>query len=142
VETNPPEPDTAGTAMAHWTAGAASGSWSDLLALLDSDVRFQVPTEGFAGVQRGIDAARRFFDHLGAFLRAELRVTSTLREGDRTVFEVAVEGNMSGRDFVQALCLVLVIRDDRVQEFREYLAWPGGLDPDRPPIARSESSPR
>ena len=123
-------PDAAATAMRHWTAGAATGDWSRLVAMLDPDVVFHVPVAGFAGVRHGAAAAAGFFDHLTAVLRAELTVTSTLGEGARTGFEVTVRGTMDGRRFVQALCLVLLVRDGRVLAFHEYLAWPGGLDPD------------
>jgi ketosteroid isomerase-like protein len=117
-------------AMRHWVSGAASGDWSALVALLDPDVVFHVPVPGFDGVRHGIDEARRFFDHLAAVFRGDLEVTSTLRDGNRIGHEVTVRGVMNGRRFVQALCLVFVLEDGRVRQFREYLAWPGGLDPD------------
>ncbi len=97
--------------------------------MLDPEVTFHVPVAGFAGRQRGKAAATRFFDQLGAELRAELEVTSTLRADPRVGFEVAVRGTWLGRDFQQALCLVFLVADGRVQAFHEYLAWPGGLDP-------------
>jgi ketosteroid isomerase-like protein len=122
--------EIAATAMRHWVVGAATGDWSRLVALLDPDVVFHVPVPGFDGVRRGVGEARRFFDHLTAVLRAELEVTSTLRAGDRTGYEVTVRGVMEGRRFVQALCLVFVVGAGRVRQFREYLAWPGGLEPD------------
>jgi ketosteroid isomerase-like protein len=120
---------TATTAMRHWAAGAADGDFSRLVAMLEPDVTFHVPVPGFSGVQHGITAARRFFDHLSAVLRADLAVTATLRDDTRTGFEVSVDGSMNGRRFVQALCLVFVVRDGRVRAFREYVAWPGGLAP-------------
>jgi ketosteroid isomerase-like protein len=110
-----------------WQSGAATGDWSGLLALFDPDVAFHVPVAGFAGHQRGIDAATRFFAHLTAVLRAELVVTATLHGRDRTGFEVAVTGTMHGQPFVQALVLVFELADGRVRAFREYLAWPGGM---------------
>ncbi len=120
---------TATTAMRHWTAAAADGDWSRLVAMLEPDVTFHVPVSGFSGVQYGVAAATRFFDHLSAVLRADLAVTATLRDGTRTGFEVTVDGSMNERRFVQALCLVFVVRDGRVRAFREYVAWPGGLAP-------------
>ena len=36
------------------------------------------------------------------------------------------------RAFVQALRLVFAGTGGRIREFREYLAWPGGLDPTSP----------
>jgi ketosteroid isomerase-like protein len=120
----------AATAMRQWVSGAASGDWSGLLALLDRDVVFHVPVSGFEGVRRGVGEAGRFFDHLSAVLRAELEVTSILSADDRIGYEVTVRGVMNGRRFVQALCLVFVLGDGRVRQFREYLAWCGGLDPD------------
>ena len=121
--------DLALVVLRHWRSGAVTGDWSGLLALLDSDVAFHVPVPGFAGPQRGLGAATRFFNHLTAVLRAELVVTATLHGIDRTGFEVAVTGTMHGQPFVQALCLVFELVDGRVQAFREYLAWPGGLPP-------------
>jgi ketosteroid isomerase-like protein len=82
---------------------------------------------GFAGHQRGVEAAARFFAHLTAVLRAELVVTATLCGSDRTAFEVGVTGTMDGQPFTQALCLVFELADGRVRAFREYLAWPGGM---------------
>ena len=120
--------EVARLAMRRWARGAASGDWSGLMELLDPDVTFHVPVAGFAGEQRGLGAARRFFDQLTASIRAELAVTSTLRTGTRIAFEVSVRGTMLGRPFRQALCLVFVIADGRVLRFQEYLAWPGGLD--------------
>lgn len=121
--------DTATTAMRHWTTGAATSDWSRLVAMLDPAVTFHVPVPGFNdGVQHGAAAATRFFDHLSDVLRAELTVTSTLRDGSRVGFEVSVQGSMHGRGFVQALCLVFQIRDGAVVAFHEYVAWPGGLD--------------
>jgi ketosteroid isomerase-like protein len=122
--------DTANLAMRHWQAGAADGDWSDLLAMMDPDVAFHVPVDGFMRPQRGADAAARFFDHLTAVLRAELEVTSTLPGADRIGFEVSVRGTMRGREFRQALCLVFHTGDGRIRAFREYLAWPGGLEPE------------
>src|SRR5687767_6577574 len=113
--------ELATAAMRHWVGGAASGDWSRLLALMDPDVTFHVPLPGFPGVRHGIGEARRFFDHLTAVLRADLEVTSTMRDGDRVGFEVIVRGVMDGRSFVQALCLVFVLGGDRVRQFREYL---------------------
>jgi ketosteroid isomerase-like protein len=95
--------------------------------VLDEDVIFHVPVSGFDGVRRGVGEAQRFFGHLTAVLRAELDVTSTMRDGDRIGYEVTVRGVMDGRRFIQALCLVFVLGDGRVRQFREYLAWPGGL---------------
>lgn len=119
--------DTAVAAMRHWTAGAATGDWSRLVALLDPAVRFHVPVTGFAGPRTGVADATRFFDHLTAVLRADLAVTGTYRDdAGRTAFEVTVRGTMDGRAFVQALCLVFEVDGGRVRAFREYLAWPGG----------------
>ena len=120
--------ETATTAMQHWVAGAADGDWSQLLSMLDTDVHFQVPVEGFIGGRRGIAEATRFFDHLAEVLRAQLQVTSTLQDGARVAFEIAVRGVWLQRHFRQALCLVFVVGDGRVLAFHEYLAWPGGLD--------------
>lgn len=135
--------ETATTAMRHWTAGAASGNWSSLIAMLDPDVTFQVPVDGFLGQRHGVAEASRFFDQLAAVLRADLTVTSTLHGGpvaaNRVAFEVSVRGVWLGRHFRQALCLVFVVRDDRVRSFFEYLAWPGGLDPSDPATHESES---
>ena len=122
--------ETATIAMRHWTAGAASGDWSRLIAMFDPDVTFHVPVAGFPGIQRGAGAATRFFDHLAAVLRADLSVTSTMSGDGRVAFEVAVGGTMDGRAFRQALCLVFETGDGRVRAFREYLAWPGGLPAD------------
>ena len=127
--TSPGSDLLATTAMARWVAGAASGDWSGLVDLLDADVTFSVPVPGFSGTQRGLAAATRFFDHLSEVLRAELTVTATMRADDRVGFEVTVHGVWQDRAFVQALCLVFVGGDGRIREFREYLAWPGGLDP-------------
>jgi ketosteroid isomerase-like protein len=127
-EMSSPDLATAETAMRHWRSGAARGDWSALLAMLDPEVTFHVPVAGFAGRQRGKAAATRFFDKLGAELRAELEVTSTLRADRRVGFEVAVRGTWLGRDFRQALCLVFLVADGRVRAFHEYLAWPGGLE--------------
>jgi ketosteroid isomerase-like protein len=125
-----PRLDPAETAMRCWTEGAASGDWSRLVAMFDPEVTFHVPVTGFEGVRHGVAEATRFFDHLTDVLRADLAVTSTLRAGTRTGFEVTVRGTMHGRRFVQALCLVFQVSGDRVTAFHEYLAWPGGLDPD------------
>jgi hypothetical protein len=121
--------EVAATAMRAWVSGAASGDWSRLIALLDEGVIFHVPVPGFEGMRHGVGEARRFFDHLTAVLRADLEVTSTLRDGDRIAYEVTVRGVMHGRRFVQALCLVFDLGDATVRAFREYLAWPGGLEP-------------
>ena len=133
---NETELDTAVTAMRHWTAGAASGDWRHLIAMLDPDLTFHVPVDGFSGVRHGVAEATRFFDHLSAVLRADLTVTSTLHGmahgdtgGARVGFEVSVHGTWLDRPFDQALCLVFVVGDGRLQAFHEYLAWPGGLDP-------------
>lgn len=143
MSTDPPRPpaapvgselDTARTAMRHWTAGAADGDWTRLIAMLEPGVTFHVPVTGFEGVQHGVAEATRFFAHLTAVLRADLVVTSTLRDGPRIGFEVTVRGTMHDRRFVQALCLVFQIGGDRVRAFHEYLAWPGGLDPHAYPI--------
>jgi ketosteroid isomerase-like protein len=126
---------TARTAMAHWQHGAASGDWSSLIAVLDRDVTFHVPVAGFEGIQRGVEAAERFFAYLTANLRADLQVTSTLTDGSRIGFEVQVTGMFYGKRFTQALCLVFAVRDGVVSSFSEYLAWPGGLTPAAPPEA-------
>jgi hypothetical protein len=80
----------------------------------------------------------RFFDHLATVLRADLTVTSTLvgvhGADHRVAFEVSVRGQWLERRFVQALCLVFVVAGDRVRAFYEYLAWPGGLDPNEPAL--------
>jgi len=124
--------DTAITAMRYWTSGAGTGDWSNLIRMLDPELAFQVPVDGFLGRRHGLAEASRFFDHLAAVLRAELTVTSTLLSadgaGDRVAFEVSVRGEWLERRFVQALCLVFVVGGDRVRAFFEYLAWPGGLD--------------
>jgi len=116
--------------MRHWTDGAASGDWSRLIAMLDEDVTFHVPVDGFEGMRHGAGEATAFFDHLTAVLRADLTVTSTLCDGARVGFEVTVRGVMRGRRFVQALCLVFQVAAGRVLAFQEYLAWPGGLEPE------------
>jgi ketosteroid isomerase-like protein len=116
--------DTADTAMRHWIAGAATGDWTALVALLDPSVAFHVPVSGFSGVQHGVESAERFFAGLTARLRAALTVTARLSGDDRTAFEVAVAGMLSGRAFEQRLCLVFVTADGKVREFREYLAFP------------------
>ena len=122
--------ETATTAMRHWVSGAASGDWSALLSMVDADVTFDVPVEGFIGGRRGHAEATRFFTHLAEVLRARLEVTSTLQDGARIAFEVSVRGVWLKRHFRQALCLVFVVGDGRVLAFHEYLAWPGGLDAD------------
>jgi hypothetical protein len=127
---NPLDPDPALTVMRQWQTGAATGDWSGLLAMLELEVAFHVPVAEFPGHQRGLPAATRFFEHLAAVLRADLVITSTLRGGDRTGFELDVHGTMHGHAFVQALCLVFELVDERVRAFHEYLAWPGGLSPD------------
>ena len=119
--------DLADEAMRRWITGAATGDWSRLLAVIDPDVTFHVPVAGFEGVQRGVDAARRFFDRIAATIRADLTVDASFVDGARTAFEVAVVGTLEGEPFRQRLCLVFDIRDGRVRGFREYLAWPGGL---------------
>ena len=55
--------------MRRWTAGAASGDWSWLIAVLIPDVTFHVPVAGFAVLQHGTEAATRYFDHLSAAVR-------------------------------------------------------------------------
>ncbi len=122
---------TAHEAMRRWISGAAGGDWSALIAMLDPEVTFQVPVEGFTGIRRGIAQARRFFDHLADAVRADLTVTATLTDGQRFAFEVAVAGHWLDRPFRQGLCLVFVPTGETIREFREYLAWPGGLDPAR-----------
>jgi len=117
-------------ALQHWISGAADGDWSRLIGMLDPEVAFSVPVEGFRGDRRGRAEASRFFAHLSEAVRAELTPTSTLVQGDRVAFEIAVNGRWLERPFRQALCLVFVVREGRIIEFREYLAWPGGLDPD------------
>jgi ketosteroid isomerase-like protein len=118
---------TAQEVMRRWVYAAADGDWSGLLPMLDSDVTFQVPVAGFDGIRRGSAEAARFFGHLSSTLRANLEPTGMLTDGDRIAFEVSVRGSWEGEPFTQALCLVFVIADGRVREFREYLAWPGGL---------------
>lgn len=117
-------------ALQSWIAGAADGDWSRLIGMLDPDVAFSVPVEGFHGDRRGRSEASRFFAHLAQAVRAELTPTSTLVHGERVAFEVSVRGRWLERPFRQALCLVFVMREGRIIEFREYLAWPGGLDAD------------
>ena len=119
--------DVAQSAMAHWQHGAASGDWSNLVALMAADVTYHVPVPGFEGIQHGVPAAERFFDYLSANFRGELRVASTLIGDTRIGFEVRVAGTFHGKRFTQALCLVFTIRDGAVASFAEYLAWPGGL---------------
>jgi ketosteroid isomerase-like protein len=119
---------TAQEAMRCWMRGAADGDWSGLLQMLDPDVTFQVPVDEFAGPRHGSAEAARFFAHLSSTLRAQLTVTGALTDGDRVAFEVSVQGSWHDRAFTQALCLVFVFADQRIREFREYLAWPGGLE--------------
>jgi hypothetical protein len=38
-----------------------------------------------------------------------------------------VTGHWLGVPFTQRLCLVFAVRGGQIREFREYLAWPGGL---------------
>jgi hypothetical protein len=40
-----------------------------------------------------------------------------------------VRGVLQGRAFDQSVCLVFVVGAGRIRQFREYLAWPGGLEP-------------
>jgi ketosteroid isomerase-like protein len=117
-------------ALRHWISGAADGDWSQLIGMLAPDVVFSVPVEGFYGNRSGRSDASRFFAHLTDAVRAELTPTSALVQSDRVAFEVSVRGRWLERPFRQALCLVFVVRDGRIIEFREYLAWPGGLDPE------------
>ncbi|GIH02108.1 hypothetical protein Rhe02_01750 [Rhizocola hellebori] len=114
--------------MRRWAYGAADGDWSGLLQMLDPDVTFHVPVAEFAGVRHGAAEAARFFGHLSPTLRAQLDVTGTLADGDRVAFEVSVRGSWHGQPLTQALCLVFVVDGHRIREFREYLAWPGGLE--------------
>ena len=111
----------ASLAMRHWRSGAADGDWSRLLGMMDPEVTFHVPVAGFMHQQRGADAATRFFDHLTAVLRAELEVTSTLHDGDRVGFEVAVRGTMRGREFRQRRnieMIVVAMRDQHRVDLR------------------------
>jgi ketosteroid isomerase-like protein len=117
-------------AMSRWITGAATGDWSDLIGMIDPDVTFHVPVAGFEGVQHGIDAARRFFDRIAATIRADLTVEASFTaDAARAGFEVAVAGTLDGEPFRQRLFLAFDVRDGRVHEFAEYLAWPGGLRP-------------
>jgi ketosteroid isomerase-like protein len=118
---------TAREAMRRWTAGAATGDWSALLAMFDPDVTFHVPVTGFEGIQHGVEAARRFFDHVADIIRAALHVDATFANGAQVGFEVAVRGTLHGEPFQQRLCIVFDVHDGAVRGFREYLAWPGGL---------------
>jgi hypothetical protein len=120
---------TAREAMRRWISGARGGDWSGLVEMLHPEVIFHVPVEGFAGPRHGVAEARRFFDHLAVAVRAQLTVTAVLTDGQRFGFEVAVAGLWLDRPFRQGLCLVFVPADDVVKKFGEYLAWPGGLDP-------------
>jgi len=95
--------DLADDAMRRWITGAATGDWSRLLAVIDPDVTFHVPVAGFEGVQRGVDAARRFFDRIAATIRADLTVDASFVDGARTAFEVAVVGTLEGEPFRQRL---------------------------------------
>jgi ketosteroid isomerase-like protein len=115
------------TAMNHWIIGAATGDWTRLIGMLAESVTFHVPVEGFAGVRHGAADAIRFFDWLAATVRADLVVHAVLMGESGVAFEVQVTGTMHGEAFTQRLCLVFEMRDGRVQQFREYLAWPGGL---------------
>jgi ketosteroid isomerase-like protein len=115
--------------MTAWRHGTGSGDWSRLHAMLDPDVTFHVPIAEFPGLQRGRDAASRFFDHVSSIIRADMEVLSTLVADDRIAFEVRVRGTNQGQPFLQGLCIVFTVDDDRIQAFSEYLAWPGGLDP-------------
>jgi ketosteroid isomerase-like protein len=115
------------TAMNHWIIGAATGDWTRLIELLDPAVTFHVPVEGFAGVRHGTDDAVRFFEWLAATVRADLVVHSVLTGESGVAFEVQVTGTMHEEPFVQRLCLVFEMRGGLVVNFREYLAWPGGL---------------
>lgn len=124
--------DIAQQAMANWRHGTGTGDWSRLLAMLHPDVTFHVPVAEFAGLQRGSEAAERFFAHVGANFRADMDIRSTLVDGDRIGFEVRVNGTHQGQPFVQGLCIVFTVADGGVRAFSEYLAWPGGLDPQAP----------
>jgi ketosteroid isomerase-like protein len=119
----------ASEAVGHWQRGTAEGDWSGLIGMLDEDVTFRVPLEQFAGTQRGIPQCVRFFDHVSSILRADVSVSSVLANGSRVGFEVDVRGILSGEAYVQSLFIVFVVRHRRVLEFREFLAWPGGLAP-------------
>jgi ketosteroid isomerase-like protein len=121
---------TAREALRRWIAGAGGGDWRPLVELLAPDVAFSVPVDGFLGNRTGRADAERFFAYLTGAVRADLEPTSMLVDGDRVAFEVAVHGRWQGRPFRQGLCLVFVVRDGVIVEFREYLAWPGGLPAD------------
>jgi ketosteroid isomerase-like protein len=114
-------------ALRRWIRGAGGGDWRPLVELLAPDVAFSVPVDGFLGHRTGRAEAERFFAFLAEAVRADLEPTSVLVDGDRVAFEVSVRGRWLGRPFRQGLCLVFVVRDDAIVEFREYLAWPGGL---------------
>ncbi len=115
------------TAMNHWILGAATGDWSRLIGMLDPAVTFHVPVDGFAGVRHGTADAIRFFEWVAATVRADLVVHSVLMGESGVAFEVQVTGTMHEEPFTQRLCLVFEMRDGLVHNFREYLAWPGGL---------------
>jgi hypothetical protein len=119
----------AAEAIAQWQGGASGGDWSGFVDMLDESVSFRVPLAQFAGTQRGVPQAERFFAYISSILRADVRVSSVLAGGSRIGFEVDVRGTFDGEPYVQALFIVFVVRHRRVLEFREFLAWPGGLAP-------------
>jgi ketosteroid isomerase-like protein len=113
--------DLADDAMRRWITGAATGDWSRLLAVIDPDVTFHVPVAGFEGVQRGVDAARRFFDRIAATIRAEPDRRRVVRRRarvppSRSPWWEPSRASRSGNGC--ALCFD--IRDGRVARFREY----------------------
>src|SRR5262245_38193221 len=123
--------DVAQQAMAQWQHGTRTGEWSGLLAMMHPDVTFHVPVPEFFGIQHGSGAAEAFFTHVSSFIQADMRVVNTLVSAERIAFEVRLAGTMHAKPFAQGLCIVFAIEDGLVRSFSEYLAWPGGLDPDR-----------
>ena len=62
--------------------GAATSDWNALLALLDDDVTFYAPVEGFTGLERGRARAEALFRHHAGFTRTTLTLGRTVANGN------------------------------------------------------------
>lgn len=115
-------------AAQHWANGAATGDWTAFMQLLAEDVRFSVPVPSVPPTGATRDEAARFFSYLADNLRTELTVKKVLANGGTVGFEIRAEGIHQSRRIVNHILLVLVMDEGVVTGFREYVAWPDGLE--------------
>lgn len=107
--------------------GAKSGEWEPFLELLDDDLTWFAPVDGFQGLHRDKASIAELFRHHGAVTRTHWELKNVVANGNEIGFESWTAGTIEGKSYGNVLLMLFVIENDKIRHIREYAGYINGV---------------